>query len=1085
MNNKFFVPLDAEGLFIKEQEKDFICYLHSYDEKKSLELRKNIQFSNPKYKILNMPAWSTKPYDSSSPSSHSMFERLQTLHYLTQITTKEKIIVLINYQNLLQKLLPKDFFAAHTINIHVNQTINRDSLLNSLLLIGYKRESTASNFSEFAVRGYIIDIAINFHFGIRIFLDGNKISLIKKYDLETQHSNQEITESHVIPTNEVILSTNSINFFKKRYTSLFGIDIHDKLYEKITSGTPFIGMENYLQFFHEQLSTIDEYIKNTEVLIYQYNIKNCISEYKNEILNNYQERKEKNDKIPPIDSLYTLDLDLEDCFANYNTTCVYPFSASDTKNNIFKYPQLEDSDIEYEYTILCSEEEHEDSVKSIDQINNKGLYNATLHIEKDFIYKDSFIFKTQKQKSINSSPKKAKKKKNISHYFQSNFAENDLVVHKEYGLGRFIGLKEIEVKNHKHDFVQILYSNNDKFYLPIENLNLLTKYGKIEENIQLDKLGGNSWQVKKEKTRKKLKLMAEELIKTAATRTKIISQDYKLFEEEYQNFCESFPYDLTDDQEQAINDIYQDFIQRKIIDRLVCGDVGFGKTEVALRTVAMLLMSTLKSQIAVIVPTTLLAIQHYKTFKSRFKNSGIKIGLLCRVNTSSERTQNLKMLEQGEIDVVIGTHTLLHKNIKYKNLGLLVIDEEQQFGVKQKERLKDLKKDIHVLLLSATPIPRTLQMSMFGLKQFSIIASPPINRLPIKTFVTSYDENIIKNAIFDEIERNGRVFYVVPRIKYLNKSIATIRKLVPQAKIASASGELEHKDLDSLMLDFYNGKYNVLVSTPIIESGLDIPNANTIIIDYAHMFGLGQLYQIRGRVGRSITQAYCHITFPEDAKITSKAEQRLLTMQSIDYFNAGFAIAAKDMEIRGYGNLLGQEQSGHIREIGIELYQQMLEEEIKNAKQDTDDNITWEVKINVDLPIYIPKSYIEEKSLRLDIYRKISSLKDKKELDEYKDELFDRFGVLPEPLLNLISLIELKQLALKAKIEKLDILVDKIVISFYQNLPKNPEKTMKLVHDYPSQVKLLKDHRIMILKNGPSDHQQIFKSTEKLLNMFI
>ncbi|HEY5215772.1 MAG TPA: transcription-repair coupling factor, partial [Pseudolabrys sp.] len=602
----------------------------------------------------------------------------------------------------------------------------------------------------------------------------------------------------------------------------------------------------------------------------------------------------------------------------------------------------------------------------------------------------------------------------------TSLASGDLVVHVDHGIGRFIGLQTIEVGGAPHDCLEIHYAEGAKLFLPVENVDLLSRYGSEQANVELDRLGGSNWQARKARMKSRIREIAGELIKIAAERQLREAPRLSVGPGAYDEFCAGFPYEETEDQLAAIDATIKDLASGRPMDRLICGDVGFGKTEVALR--AAFTAAINGKQVAVVVPTTLLARQHFKTFSERFRGFPINVAQASRLVPNAQLNAVKADLAEGRADIVIGTHALLGKAIKFKDLGLVVVDEEQHFGVAHKEKLKTLRAEVHVLTLTATPIPRTLQLALTGVRDLSIIASPPVDRLAVRTFVSPFDPITIREALLREKYRGGQSFYVCPRIEDLAGAKDFLDKNMPEVRVCVAHGQMPPTVLDDIMSAFYDGKYDVLLSTTIIESGLDIPSANTLIVHRADMFGLSQLYQLRGRVGRSKLRAYALFTLPAQQKITPQAERRLKVLQSLDTLGAGFQIATHDLDIRGAGNLLGDEQSGHIKEVGFELYQQMLEEAVMSLKAGITAPVAdrWSPQITIGTPVLIPEEYVADLSVRLALYRRLAEIEDEREIESFAAEMVDRFGSLPVEVEHLLQIVAIKALCRRTNVEKVE-----------------------------------------------------------------
>jgi len=654
----------------------------------------------------------------------------------------------------------------------------------------------------------------------------------------------------------------------------------------------------------------------------------------------------------------------------------------------------------------------------------------------------------------------------------SSLSVGDLVVHVDHGVGRYRGLETVKAAGAPHDCLLLEYANNDRLYLPVENVELLSRYG--HETGLLDRLGGSAWQAKKAKLKERIREMADKLLRIAAERSLRKSEILEVSPDKWNAFCARFPYVETDDQLNAIEDVVSDMSSGKPMDRLICGDVGFGKTEVALR--AAFIAASAGTQVAIIAPTTLLARQHFKSFEERFRGTGIRVKQLSRFVTTSQMKKNREALRDGAVEIIIGTHALLAKDIKFANLGLLIIDEEQKFGVGHKERLKQLRSDIHVLTLTATPIPRTLQLSLSGVRELSVIGTPPIDRLAIRTYVSEFDTVTLREALLREHYRGGQSFFVVPRISDLPEIEAFIEEQVPEINHVVAHGQMPAGELDERMNAFYDGKFGILVATTIVESGLDIPTANTIIIHRADMFGLSQLYQIRGRVGRSKTRAYAYLTTKPRQKLTHAAIKRLRVLGSLDSLGAGFMLASQDLDIRGAGNILGEEQSGNVREVGYELYQEMLEDAIAKIKSGQMEGLTdegsWSPQINLGVPVLIPETYVQDLDVRLGLYRRLSALAKKIELEAFAAELIDRFGKLPAEVDMLLRVVRIKGMCRAAGIAKLDSGPKGAVIQFYQDKFISPSGLAQYLLDSRGTAKI-KDNKLIVLRDWTNDDKKV------------
>ena len=695
---------------------------------------------------------------------------------------------------------------------------------------------------------------------------------------------------------------------------------------------------------------------------------------------------------------------------------------------------------------------------------------VVLGLERGFVADDIAVVSEQDLLGERIS-RPAKRRKRADQFIAeaTELAEGDLVVHQDHGIGRYDGLVTLSVSGAPHDCLRLLYDGNDKLFLPVENIEMLSRFGSDTGGVGLDKLGGAGWQARKARMKARIRDMAGELIRIAAERSLREAEVLTPAEGSWDEFCARFPFAETEDQARAIADVIEDLASGKPMDRLICGDVGFGKTEVALRAAFVAAMSG--AQVAVVVPTTLLARQHDRVFSRRFEGLGVTVAQLSRMVTAKEAAAVRAGLADGSINIVVGTHALLAKTIAFRDLGLLIVDEEQHFGVSHKEKLKALKADVHVLTLTATPIPRTLQLALTGLREMSLIATPPVDRLAVRTFIMPFDAVVIREALQRERFRGGQVFCVVPRIEDMDKMATRLRDIVPDAKIVQAHGQLAPTELERVMTEFGDGRYDILLSTNIVESGLDMPAVNTLLIHRADMFGLGQPYQLRGRVGRGKLRGYAYLTWPPSHRLSAAAEKRLTVMQTLDTLGAGFTLASHDLDIRGAGNLLGDEQSGHIREVGIELYQQMLEDavgEMRTAKGERHEaGHDWTPQIAVGLPVLIPESYVPDLPVRLGLYRRVGTLGNDGEQEALAAELVDRFGKIPVEVENLLAVVAIKRLCRAAGVEKLDCGPKGMVLSFRGNAFSNPGGLIKWLGQQAGAVKLRPDHKLAVVRDMP------------------
>lgn len=1057
----------------------------------------------PDVTVLTFPEWDTVPYDRVSPKSDIEGERIDTLSYLA-LQKEEPCLILTTPAGLIQKVPEASFFKERIITLSEENELDFDFLKSFLQKNSYKQVNTVINTGEYAIRGGLVDI---FPAGavhpVRIDFFGNEIDEIKFFDEMTQRTLKKTNEITLKPMAEFSLTKESIALFRTKYRTLFENVQADFLYESVSDGVMVSGLEHYLPLFHEKLASLFDYLKGFS-FSFDFQTSKSLESKLDQIDEYYEARvealkqglsfQEKPYNPVPKEEMF-LSAEEVNTFLHKNAFFqFYPFSlpnAVDQKSKKgkdfvdirLKDPaHLFDEVVTFlqgvEKKVIFTASSFGSAQRLSGLLRDKGfaLYEAETFkdalkkapsvlvapFENGFEAKD-FLLITETDilgERIIRKPKKQKQANFITDISALNVG--DLVVHQTHGVGRFEGLRALTINNAVHDCLELVYDGGDKLFIPVENLETLSKYG--SEGVALDHLGSQSFITRKNKVKKDLLAMAEKLIATASLRE--VDQQEKILAPHgmYQEFCARFPYVETEDQTRTIQEIEADLSSGKPMDRLVCGDVGFGKTEVALR--AAFLCAMAGKQVALVVPTTLLALQHFNTFKERFNGFPIRVGSLSRLVTGQKAKQVHKELETGILDIVIGTHALLSKSIKFKNLGLVIVDEEQHFGVTHKERLKELKKGVHVLTLTATPIPRTLQLSLSGVRSLSVIATPPVDRLAVKTFVTPFDAVIIKEAILREYFRGGQVFYVCPRISDMPEIYQTLTKLLPDIKIIKAHGQMPAKELEQIMADFANHKYDVLLATSIVESGLDIRAVNTIIIHKADMFGLAALYQMRGRVGRGKLRAYAYLVTPPFKKLSSMAEKRLTVMQNLDSLGAGFTLASHDLDIRGAGNLLGDEQSGHIKEVGIALYQKMLYDAIKglkeNKKEEMEDDFS--PQISMGFPVIIPENYVAELDLRMELYHRASLIEEADEIDSFAAEMVDRFGPYPEAVENLFATLKLKVMAKRAHIERLDVGPKGAVITFYQNVFPNPAGLISYIQSQMGTIQIKPDQKLVVMR---------------------
>lgn len=1100
------------------------------DGQKLDDLSSAVKFIYPDLPILQFPAWDCLPYDRVSPSQIISARRLASLSAITSLRENpHPALILTTTDGALQKLPPHKILKEELIHAYPGQNFSMDTLLDHLNKNGFERVTTVRDTGEYAVRGGIVDLfAPGDSEPVRLDFFGNTLETIRSFDTESQRTSATRKSFSLQPMSEITLSQERISHFRKAYIQNFGApQPNDALYEAITQGRRFAGMEHWLPLFFDKMETIFDHTGPMPV-IFDHLSEQAFDERYALIDEYYQSRREGelikgNAQATPYhplspDFLYLSPKKLFDAQKqNGQRIDITPFSIpyaqdkqlihaktssardfaterNDDNSNLFSAVVDYISSLraagkkillagwsEGSLERLCQVlDEH--GLKKIEKSSCLAIVKATpkdrinagiLTIEHGFTAEDLVVIAEQDILG-DRLIRQAKRRKKSTNFITESTSLNsgDMVVHIDHGIGRFIGLKTITAAGAPHDCLEIHYAGEDRLFLPVENIELLSRFGGEASEAMLDKLGGVAWQARKAKLKKRLLEMAGQLIKIAAERQMRQAPTLTPPAGLYDEFITRFPYDETEDQQNAIDAVIDDLSLGRPMDRLICGDVGFGKTEVAIRAAFVGALNGF--QVAVVVPTTLLSRQHYKTFTKRFHGLPIKVGHASRLVSSKELLATKQGIAQGSIDIVVGTHALLGKTIDFANLGMLIIDEEQHFGVKHKERLKELKSDIHVLTLSATPIPRTLQLALTGVRELSLIATPPVDRMAVRTFITPFDPLILRETLLREHYRGGQSFYVCPRISDLDEVSEFLNSHVPELKVAKAHGQMPPGQLDDIMNAFYDGQYDVLLSTSIVESGLDIPTANTLIVHRADMFGLAALYQLRGRVGRSKQRAYALFTLPASRTLTPQAERRLKVLQSLDTLGAGFQLASHDMDIRGAGNLLGDEQSGHIKEVGFELYQQMLEEAVAEMKGTGEvENQHWSPQIAIGTAVMIPEKYIPDLQLRLGLYRRLSDLASAQEIDAFGAELIDRFGPLPAEVQHLLKIVFIKVLCRKANVEKVDAGVKGVVVQFRNGNFANGVGLIKLIAEQGAMAKIRPDQSIVFIRDWPTADKRL------------
>ncbi|MEM6414088.1 MAG: transcription-repair coupling factor [Pseudomonadota bacterium] len=1136
-------PEGADALAIADAARTragLIVYL-ARDASGAASMSDALRFFAPDIPQLSYPAWDCLPYDRASPSAAVSSERMAALALLLKRQTEQtknggdKPLILISSVNAASQRTPpravveKSAFAAKP-----GQSVDMDALVSYLAANGYARASTVREAGEFAVRGGLIDI---FPPGaaepLRLDFFGDQLESVRGFDPATQTTTKQLTQVDLGAATEVMLSDETIASFRRGFREAFGAGGDDPVYEAVSAGRKYAGMEHWLPLYYGGADTLFDFLDDA-LIFSEHQSDEALNDRFAAIADYYAARNDDETQtvsgnsefaapayrpLPP-DALYLSKDEWQTRLNSLPGRALSPFSPPEgkrafsfggkvgrsfaaeraaDKTNVFDSVIDHIADLEEankRVLIACWSLGSAERMATV--LSDHGLTGVkviedwasaesaaigvvVLGLEKGFETTDrAFI---SEQDILGDRLVRSRRRKKAENFLTeaSSLDVGDLIVHVDHGVGLYNGLKALDIQGAPHDCLQLEYHGGDKLFLPVENIDLLSRFGSDDPNTPLDKLGGAGWQGRKAKMRARIKMLAEQLIAIAAQREMKKADALSPPSGAYDEFCARFPYAETEDQENAIADVVEDLAKGRPMDRLICGDVGFGKTEIALRAAFIVAMTG--RQVAVIAPTTLLARQHYKNFAARFKGFPLNVRPLSRLVAPSAATETRAGLIDGSVDIVIGTHALLAKSIAFRDLGMLIIDEEQRFGVKHKERLKEYRADTHVLTLTATPIPRTLQLAMSGIRDLSLISTPPVDRLAVRTTVGPFDPVTARETLLREHYRGGQSFYVAPRIADLDGITEFLRESVPEVKFQVAHGQMPGGDLEDIMNAFYDGKFDVLVSTTIIESGLDIPTANTMIIHRADNFGLAQLYQLRGRVGRAKVRAYAYLTTSPRIPMTTGANKRLKVMQSLDTLGAGFTLASHDLDIRGAGNLLGEEQSGQVKEVGVELYQHMLEEavsQLKEGEAESDDQ--WSPQINIGAAVLIPENYVADLSVRMGLYRRLGDLRDATDIDGFAAELIDRFGQLPREVEHLLQIVGIREQCRVAGVGKIDAGPKGAVVSFRNDTFANPAGLVEFISSAPYEMKIRPDQKLVFQQHWPDERARL-RGCKKILEI--
>ncbi|MCC6716414.1 MAG: transcription-repair coupling factor [Acetobacteraceae bacterium] len=1084
------------------------------DDARMARLAEALAFFAPDAEVLRFPAWDCLPYDRVSPNPELVSERIATLSRLLEPATGPRI-VLTTVNALVQRVPPRHAFHGGSRVLKIGDRVAPEELARFLEANGYGRAATVMEPGEFAIRGGIMDI---FPAGVpeplRLDLFGDDIEDIRSFDPATQRSGAKVAKLVLRPVSEVFLDKASVARFRTAWRELFGqAAATDPLYLSISDGRRHPGMEHWVPLFHASMETLLDYLPGASASIDNQGDE-VLSARLEMVADHFAARRAvpRDGEVPyrplPPERLYLDRAGWDEILARGPFFAFSPYGRPDGAEgpdaggrpapifaqsgggpgaNVFDQLQAQAKSWTAAGTRLVIAAWTRGARERLANLLREHGFKAAiaedwaavarlprgtaalvvLGLERGFVAEATALVSEQDLLGERiSRPPRRRKRADQFIAEATEIAEGDLVVHQDHGIGRYDGLVTLQVNDAPHDCLRLLYDGEHKLFLPVENIEMLSRFGSETAGVALDKLGGASWQARKAKMKSRIRDMAGELIRIAAARRLREADIMAPPEGAWDEFCARFPFAETEDQTRAIADVLEDLASGRPMDRLICGDVGFGKTEVALRAAFVAAMAG--SQVAVVVPTTLLSRQHFRTFSTRFAGLPIRVAQLSRMVGAKEAAEVRAGLADGTVNIVVGTHALLSKSVTFSSIGLLIVDEEQHFGVAHKEKLKALKDDVHVLTLTATPIPRTLQLALTGVREMSLIATPPVDRLAVRTFIMPFDAVVVREALQRERFRGGQVFCVVPRVEDLDRMATRLRDIVPEARMIQAHGRLAPTELERVMTEFGDGKFDILLSTNIVESGLDMPAVNTLVIHRADMFGLGQLYQLRGRVGRGKQRGYAYLTWPPNQRLSAAAEKRLDVMQTLDALGAGFTLASHDLDIRGAGNLLGDEQSGHIREVGIELYQQMLEDAVaeqraaRGRKRATDRD--WTPQISLGLPVLIPETYVRDLPVRLGLYRRIGALEDDAQSEAMAAELVDRFGPLPEEVENLLQVVGLKRQCRAAGVEKLDSGPKGMVLGFRGNAFSNPAGLITWLSSKGGTIRLRPDHKLAIVR---------------------
>ncbi|MFT4748530.1 MAG: transcription-repair coupling factor (superfamily II helicase) [Pseudohongiellaceae bacterium] len=1071
-------------------------------------------------KIFSLPDWETLPYDNFSPHQDIISDRLNALYHLPQL--KQGVLVL-SITSLMHKLPPHGYIDGNSLLLEVGQKLDLMAIRKKLVLAGYQAVESVFEHGEFTVRGSILDIyPMGSNRPFRVDLFDDEIETLRTFDPETQRSHEQVANIRLLPGREYPLDAAGITAFRSNFQELYDIDLRQcPLYQDVSEGISSPGLEYYLGLFFKELDSLFDYLPANTTLVRIGDISKTGLEFWSDIENRYIDRqidrfrpilKPPEIFIPVAKVLTKLKEFRQIEFKNHKQalslkTSPLPDFGSSTQS-LEPFVAVKKFIDENNPKILFCAESAGRRETLIELLRQTGIHATVCEDWQDFLASSekchitvapldqglwlphqNFVAISEAQLFGNRVAQRRRRKRTTSNteFIIKSLTElrlDDAVVHSDHGIGRYRGLETITTDGQSNEFLMLEYAAGSKLYVPVASLDLISRYsGADADSAPLNTLGTDQWHKTKRKAAEKIRDVAAELLDIYARRQAKKGHAYTLELTDYEKFSASFPFEETADQETAIEAVVDDMESDRTMDRLVCGDVGFGKTEVAMRAAFIAVQNN--KQVAILVPTTLLAQQHFESFKDRFADWPFVVDVVSRFNSTAEQNATIEGVKAGKVDILIGTHKLLHGQVKYKDLGLLIIDEEHRFGVSQKEKLKSLRANVDILTLTATPIPRTLNMALSEIRDLSLIVTPPAKRLSVKTFVREDQDSLVKEAVSRELLRGGQVFYVHNEVKTIDRAARHLQEIVPQARIGIAHGQMAERELEKVMADFYHKRYNILICTTIIETGIDVPSANTIIIQRADKFGLAQLHQLRGRVGRSHHQAYAYLLLPTHSKMNADAHKRIDAIQAASALGAGFTLASHDLEIRGAGELLGDDQSGHMQKIGFALYTEMLEEAVAAIKSGKSPDIALNqdktIDINLRIPALIPEDYLPDVHTRLIMYKRLATAKTSDELEDLQVEMIDRFGLLPVPLKRLVRVTALKLRAQKLGIRKVDANVKNGRIEFSPNTAVDPLSLVQLIQRDPMTFKLTGANQLHFIHDC-EDHEDKLHFIDQLLD---